>query len=320
MNTPTDLITRRDLLGAFGAFGAAALSGCAGRPALGSSAPRPSLAVTIDDFRIEDGPLLPGEQKHAAILATLDQFNLKAAGFPAGKYIDGTPSARSLSLWSDRGHAVGCHSYSHSYYSGKDPAAFAADLDRALPLVSRYPTSVPLFRFPFLAEGRTAGGRDAARAALHQRRLSTGHVTIDTSDWYVASRLVERLRKEPGADLAPYRSYYVAHILDRAAFYDQLARDVLGHTIPHTLLVHHNLTTALFLGDALRELQKRGWRLIDASQAFAHEVYRQQPMIEPAGQSLVWQLAKARGGFGARLRSPGEDGDYEKPRMDALGL
>jgi peptidoglycan/xylan/chitin deacetylase (PgdA/CDA1 family) len=276
--------------------------------------------VTLDDFRNDEGPRLAGEQKPAAILETLDRFKLKAAGFPAGKYIDGTPAARSLALWSERGHAVGCHGYSHSFYSGKNPAAFVADLDRALPLVAHYPTSLPLFRFPYLAEGRTAAARDAARAALKQRRLSNAHVTIDTSDWYIDGRLLKRLRTDPHAELAPYRRYYIDHLLDRAAFYDRLVRDVLGRTIPHALLLHHNLATALFLGDALQQFQNRGWRLINATQAFAHPVYRREPLIEPAGQSLVWQLAKAHGGFGSRLRSPAEDGKYEKPKMDALGL
>ena len=31
----------------------------------------------------------------------------------------------------------------------------------------------------------------------------------------------------------------------------------------------------------------------------------------PAGQSLVWSLAKADGSFEKLLRYPGEDGDYE---------
>ncbi len=320
MSTEPDGLTRRSILCGVGGLGAATLSGCLRAPRLSSSAHRPALAVTIDDFRIDDGPLLSGKQKHAAILATLDRFKLQATGFPAGKYIGGTPAARCLSLWSERGHAVGCHSYAHSYYSGKDPAAFVADLDRALPLVSHFSTSVPLFRFPYLAEGRTAAGRDAARAALHQRGLSNGHVTIDASDWYIAGRLIERLSSEPHADLALYRRYYIAHLLDRAAFYDQLARDVLGETIPHTLLVHHNLTTALFLGDALEEFQNRGWRLTNANKAFAHPVYRRQPLIAPAGHSLVWQLAKEKGGYESRLRTPGEDGKYEKRNMDELGL
>ena len=40
----------------------------------------------------------------------------------------------------------------------------------------------------------------------------------------------------------------------------------------------------------------------------------------PAGESLIWALAKETGRFESSLRYPGEDGGYEKPKMDALGL
>ena len=44
------------------------------------------------------------------------------------------------------------------------------------------------------------------------------------------------------------------------------------------------------------------------------------PRVLPAGQSLVWSLAKATGNVDDVLRYPGEDGAYEAPKMDALGL
>ena len=40
----------------------------------------------------------------------------------------------------------------------------------------------------------------------------------------------------------------------------------------------------------------------------------------PAGESLVWALAKETGRFESELRYPGEDDVYENPKMDALGL
>ena len=299
-------------------LGGAALTGCAGPP-LGGRQTR-SLSITIDDFDIGNGPLLTAIDRHEAILRALVVHRIKACGFPAGKYIDRPDGQRQLSQWAERGHFIGCHSYDHALYGGKDPARFAADLDRALPFVSHYPTSVPLFRFPYLAEGRTGEGRDAARAALSKRGLTNGHVTIDTSDWYIAGRLSALLRNSPDTDLAPYRNFYIAHLLDRADYYDRLAFDVLGHTIPHTILLHHNLAAALFLGDALTAFRRNGWRLIDASDAFAHPVFRRQPAIAPAGQSLPWQLAKESGRFESRLRFPAEDGDYEKPAMNRLQL
>lgn len=55
--------------------------------------------------------------------------------------------------------------------------------------------------------------------------------------------------------------------------------------------------------------------------SFSHRYFSgADPDVLPAGQSLVWSLAKADGRFDARLRYPGEDGDYEAPKMDAAGL
>ncbi|MCW3797993.1 polysaccharide deacetylase family protein [Sphingomonas sp. BN140010] len=309
------LWTRRTLLGA---LGATSVAGCAGLRGRANGNSRRSLAVTIDDFDIVDGPLLSADQREAAVLAALDHHRVRACGFPKAKSVADPAGGKRLARWVERGHQVGCHSYAHAFYSGKDPASFAADLDRALPLVSGLPTSVPLFRFPYLAEGRTREGRDAARAALGARGLRNGHVSIDTSDWYIAARLTKRLKRDPAADLAPWRRFYIAHVLDRAAYYDRMAREVLGRSMSHTLLVHHNLAAALFLGDALQAFRQAGWQLVDAALAFGDPVFRARPDIVPAGQSIVWQLAKESGRFEERLRYPAEDGDYEQPALDAV--
>ncbi len=40
----------------------------------------------------------------------------------------------------------------------------------------------------------------------------------------------------------------------------------------------------------------------------------------PAGESLLWALAKETGKFENELRYPGEDDVYENPKMDELKL
>jgi hypothetical protein len=39
------------------------------------------------------------------------------------------------------------------------------------------------------------------------------------------------------------------------------------------MLLHHNLTSALFLGDAIRMFRDKGWQVIDAETAFEDPVY-----------------------------------------------
>ena len=51
----------------------------------------------------------------------------------------------------------------------------------------------------------------------------------------------------------------------------------------------------------------RGWSVIDADKAFRDPVFQREPDIVPAGESLVWALAKETGRYEALLRYPGED-------------
>ena len=64
----------------------------------------------------------------------------------------------------------------------------------------------------------------------------------------------------------------------------------------------------------------KGWKLVDSEYAYADEVYNSQPRIVPAGESLIWALAKESGRFESDLRYPGEDDVYENPKMDGRKL
>jgi hypothetical protein len=171
-----------------------------------------------------------------------------------------------------------------------------------------------------LKEGESAAERDAVRTFLKQHGYRIGHVTIDASDWAVDNRLSARLKKEPSADLQPYREFYLTHMWERATYYDDLSRKVLERSVNHTMLVHFNLLNALFLGDLLDMFKKKGWKLIDATEAFKDPVFSAEPQIVPAGESIIWALAKQTGRFDSLLRYPGEDSAYENAKMDKMNL
>jgi len=126
------------------------------------------------------------------------------------------------------------------------------------------------------------------------------------------------IRENPHADTGPYRDAYLRHLYSRAEYYDGLSHEVLGRSVAHVLLLHHNLINALFLRDVIHMFQDKGWTLIDAETAFKDPVYSLHPDILPAGESVLWALAKQHGVSG--LRYPAEDDVYEKPILDRLGL
>jgi len=282
---------------------------------------RPQLALTMDDPTLSLGSVLRWQDANNRILKAISAKNVRTGLFVCGMRVDDADGAKLVSAWGQAGHLICNHSYSHKFYGERTSYAdFAVDFLKNEKVIAPYHNRTALFRYPFLKEGDTAEKRDRFRALLKERGYRVGHVTIDASDWYVSQRFVDRLGKQPNAPVGPYRDYLIAHLLDRAAFYRQLALDVLGRDIRHTLLMHFNPLNAFVLPEVMNAFEAAGWQWIDASLAFEDPVFRSQPQTLPAGESLVWALAKETGRFEDRLRYPGEDDVYEKPKMDALGL
>jgi peptidoglycan/xylan/chitin deacetylase (PgdA/CDA1 family) len=284
--------------------------------------PAPQFSITMDDFYWQNPTKLTASDRNDAILNALQSHSIKAAAFVIGRNVEAPEGQQLLSRWDKSGHLIGNHTYSHRNYnaSGVVFAEYLQDILRAEALLKDFSRFRKYFRFPALKEGDTVEKRDTMRSFLAQHGYRTGHVTIDNSDWLIDSRLTARLKKDAAADVKPYRDYYLEHMWARAEYYDALAQKVLGRPVKHTVLVHFNLLNGLFLGDLIEMFKAKGWQPIDAEEAFADPVFSAQPKILPAGESIVWSLAKEKGTIAMSLRYPAEDGEYEKARMDKLGL
>ncbi len=292
-----------------------------GGRSLGGSAFTPQFSITMDDFNWRNAVHLTAEQRNQAILDTLAANKAKAALFVMGRNADDQEGMTLLRKWDDAGHLIGNHTYSHrSLDSNITAAEYERDILRAELILIGLSRFRKLFRYPMLKEGDTAAKRDGVRAFLKRRGYRIGHVTIDNSDWIVDQRLTARLQKDPNADVKPYRDFYLEHMWDRAQYYDSLAKKVLDRPVKHTILMHFNLLNGLFLGDLIEMFRSKGWQLIDAEEAFTDSVFRAEPKTLPAGESIVWALAKEKGTIAKSLRYPAEDGEYETTRMNRLGL
>jgi hypothetical protein len=80
------------------------------------------------------------------------------------------------------------------------------------------------------------------------------------------------------------------------------------------------LAAALFLDDVIKHFKENGWEIIDIDKAYKDKFYKEVPQNIPAGESLIWALAKQSGKYDSILRYPAEDSRYEKEEMDLLGL
>ena len=262
------------------------------------------------------------ETRNSRILWALREHDLQAALFVCGSRIKDKKGSAILAGWDKDGHIIGNHSFSHLYFNSSEVSLemYKEDFLKGDSLINQFSNYKRLFRFPFLKEGDTREKRDGFREFLKVNNYRIGHVSVDASDWYIDQRLKERLEQEPDADISPYKEYYLQHMFDRATYYNELAEDLLARPITHTLLIHHNLLNALFLNDLIVMFKKKGWEFVDASEAFQDEIYDEVPQTIPAGESIIWALAKESGKYDSALRYPGEDAEYEKEKMDKLGL
>ena len=257
---------------------------------------------------------------NAAILDALAKADAHAILYAVGKRVDSPEGLALVRAWGRAGHAIGNHTYTHPSLGSTRTtlAAFIADTERNEAVLSRERGWTKRLRFPYLKEGDTTAKRDGMRDWLAAHDYRSGAVSIDASDWYYDARWRAWHAAHPDADADPFRRTYLEHLRDRAAYYDELSQRLFHRSVKHVLLLHANAINAAFLPDVIAMFRANGWTLVSPDEAYADPVYAEMPKVLPAGESLLWSLAKQAGLAG--LRYPAEDDVYEKPILDAKGL
>ena len=258
-----------------------------------------AIALTLDDGpTLRETPLLTPAQRNEALLRHLRTAGVPAAFFvTSGNGADRPEGFALLKALSEGGQLIANHTATHPDFNaeGTTLEAFEADLLACDRVIAPLAGFRKWLRFPYLREGATAAKRDGIRAFLQARGIRIGYVSVDTADWLIDEKLRAKLAKDPAADLAPWRALYLAHLEARVRCYDALAKGLYGRPVPHTLLLHHNLLNALFLGDALAHFRKLGWTLISPDEAFADPAYAVLPQFLPLDGSVLETTAEALG-------------------------
>jgi peptidoglycan/xylan/chitin deacetylase (PgdA/CDA1 family) len=278
-----------------------------------------SLSLTFDDG------LNPAKHANAArlneqLIAGLRAERVTSMIFPSLSHIGGEPGLELIRAWSAAGHSVGNHTASHMSLSSPKMTLgdFAADVAKADAVFRTVPRFVPMLRFPFLKEGDSIEKRDGIRAWMSANGYKPAEVSIDTSDWYYNQQFVAFTDAGLPDKAAQVQAAFVEHLLDRASYYDNLAKRVLGRSPAHVMLLHTSAINAATITTVIRAFRAHGWKIVSPPEAFRDPMYAMRPNIVPAGESIVWALAREKGIDG--LRYPGEDSVYEEPRLKSLGL
>ncbi|MGV7209598.1 polysaccharide deacetylase family protein [Oxalobacteraceae bacterium A2-2] len=282
-----------------------------------------SVAFTFDDGPdLGPTPLLSPQQRNQAMLDALARHRVQAALFVTAARGAVTPEGLALARqWGQAGHLIGNHTMTHPDLHQVPLEQYQRELLDCDAIIRTLPGYRKWFRFTYLREGNTPEKRDGMRAFLRQHGYRNAYVSLDTSDWRLNAKLVEVLERDPKADVGAIKTAYLGHVRQRALAYRDLSRALQGRDIAQVILLHHNLASALWLGDVIAMFRDMGWNIVTPQAAFDDTVYQLAPERSVAGQSLLLSLGRLLGlgkyPGGERLV---DDGDFEIAALEAQGL
>lgn len=267
--------------------------------ALPAAAAQKRIALTFDDVPRAPGSTYTPAERTVALIAALRQAGVEqAAFFVTTGHLErpyGAGGEDRIAAYVDAGHVIANHSHSHRHLRNMAPADYVADLDRAAEWLRGRPGLRPWYRFPFLDEGEDVVRRDAVRAALRERGLSNGYVTVDLWDWWFDDKVNEGARQGQTIDRDALRDLFVRSIVESADFTDALAVRTLGRSPAHVLLLHESDTTTQFIGEAVAALRADGWEIVTADEAFADPIAAIEPDTLMLGGGRIAAIAHAQG-------------------------
>lgn len=231
-----------------------------------------SLAITLDDAPRAATGYFDGPTRAKTLLTELKQHNVpQLAFFAVGSKIDEEGRER-LITYANAGHVIAHHSNTHPDFNKASLEDYIADFNQAETALKDLPNYQKWYRFPYLREGDTAKKRDGMRELLQQKGYLNAYITLNNYDWYLENLFQNAIKQGQTVDFEALERLYVSLIMESIEYYDEMAVKHLERSPKHVLLLHEMDITALFLGDLVDELRRKGWSIITPGQAFTDEI------------------------------------------------
>lgn len=259
-----------------------------------------SITITIDDAPRPDTAYSDGPTRTTKLLTTLAAAKVPQVVFFCNSARMDASGAARIKSYGEAGHLIANHTHTHADLDRVGAEVFLTEVDAADQVLKGFPNYRPWLRFPYLHEGKTIESRDAVRSALKQRQYLSAYVTIDTFDWHMDTMFQEAVKAGKTISFERLRSAYVDLLSEGIEFYDRVARENLGRSPRHVLLMHENDLAVLYLGDLVAKLRKSGWKIISPEEAFRDPIASVEPSTLTLGQGRVIAMAIDKGYTGPR--------------------
>ena len=253
------------------------------------------ISLTFDDAPRNDTLLFTGEDRTAKLIASLKKAKVDDVLVFVKTGNINKKTAKRLRAYTDAGFHLANHS--HNHYSARRQAVsiYLEDITRAKISLESFKNVLPYYRYPYLHEGKTRKVRDEIRQHIKQLGYENGYVTVDNYDWYMDHLLQKALAAGKNVEYTTLKNVYVEVLWDAIQFYDRIAKESLGRSPKHVLLLHENDLAALFIDELVTHIRSQGWKIISPQEAFNDPIATTIPDVLFNGQGRVAAIARSKG-------------------------
>ncbi len=271
------------------------------------------IALTFDDCPRKVSTMMSGMERAHKLTSELKKANVQQVAFFCNSPSRSTDGVERLNVFANAGHLIANHSYKHADLHKIPVDEFIQGIDLADQELKNFPNFRKWFRFPFLREGKTPADVELVRAHLKKIGYMNGYVTVDSQDWFTNELLVQGFEAGKKFDQQKLCEAYKDMLVDDAEFFDGMSVKALGRSVKHVLLLHETDLNALCIGDVVRGLRKKQWKIISPVVAYTDPIAQTEPVSTTnLNQGRVHALAKQSGYEGPFFSKWNEEENIEK--------
>jgi len=157
------------------------------------------------------------------------------------------------------------------------PEQFISDIrkgaDALEPMLAGFGQKERYFRFPFLHYGDTQGRRQAVNRFLEAQGHHVCPASVVPEDYLYNLNLIKLGKVPDSAKYEQLMNDYTNHVLDELERVERLAKNQVGRTVKHILLMRANRLNAVYLDELIMALKEAGYKFITLKSALKDKVY-----------------------------------------------
>jgi peptidoglycan/xylan/chitin deacetylase (PgdA/CDA1 family) len=278
------------------------------------------IAITIDDAPRGSKELFTGEERTKKLIESLKKAKVPDVLFFIKTSNINEKSKKRLESYINAGFHIANHSHGHYWTNRVSIDQYLEDITKAHGILSKFDNFVPLYRYPFLDEGKDRQIRDKIKEHLAKLGYKNGYVTVDNYDWHMDTLLQQALKAGKKINFEKLKKVYVESLWESITFYDNIAKQVLGRSPKHVLLLHENDLAALFIADLVVHIRAKGWKIISPLEAYTDPISKVIPDVLFNNQGRVAAIARKKGYEKRQLVHESEDTKYLEELFKKRGV